>query len=180
MVLTSPDFASGTFLPFDSSYESANRSPCLSWSDVPMGVQSFALTCQDQDGPDGQAWTHWLLWNIPATESRILSGLPQYPRLENGMEQGLNDYLEYGWSGPCPPFGVHEYIFTLYALDLAINPAAVTPATILAEMSTKAKAIATLSALYGSGSQVTSLASIGQETRAAYRMATFMAQSRSA
>ena len=50
-------------------------------------------------------------------------GLPQYPRLEDGTEQGLNDYLEYGWSGPCPPIGVHEYVFTLYALGEAIRPA---------------------------------------------------------
>ncbi|GAB1456263.1 MAG: YbhB/YbcL family Raf kinase inhibitor-like protein [Spirochaetia bacterium] len=180
MVLTSVEFAAGSWLPFDSSYESANRSPSLSWTDVPMGVRSYALTCQDQNGPDGQAWTHWLLWNIPATESRVLSGLAQYPRLDNGMEQGLNDYLDYGWSGPCPPLGVHEYIFTLYALDSDFSPTSASPASVISELASVAMTTARLTALYGSGGHIMSLASIGQESRAAYRQAVFLAQSRSA
>ena len=45
-----------------------------------------------------------------------------YPRLEDGSEQGLNDFLEYGWSGPCPPNGSHAYRFSLYALDCFLVP----------------------------------------------------------
>jgi Raf kinase inhibitor-like YbhB/YbcL family protein len=169
MVLTSSGFADGSSLPFDCAYESRNRSPALSWSDAPYGTRSFAVVCQDRDGPDARPWTHWLIWNIRPTETRLMPGLPQYPRLDDGMEQGLNDYLEYGWSGPCPPMGVHEYVFTLYALDSAICPAGPTGRIVLAELSAHVIETARLTALYDSDGQMPALAAISLESRAAYR-----------
>jgi len=169
MILTSPGFADGAFLPFDCAYESKNRSPALSWCDPPRGTRAFAIVCQDYDGPDARPWTHWLVWNIPAVETRLLPGLPQYPRLESGVEQGFNDYFEYGWSGPCPPFGVHAYVFTLYALDALARPTAPTPQAVLSELSTHAIDTARLSAIYESAGHKPSLAIIGLESRAAYR-----------
>ena len=124
MLLTSLNFADGAALPFESSYEGRNASPALSWSGVPPGVRSYALVCRDEGDPRG--WVHWLLWNLPAHETRLAAGLPPYPRLDTGAEQGLNDFLEYGWGGPCPPVGVHSYRFTLFALSSAIDPVAPT------------------------------------------------------
>ncbi len=169
MRLTSAEFADGSTMPFDCAYESRNRSPSLSWSEAPWGVRSFAVVCSDRDGPDARPWTHWLLWNIPATESRLTAGLPQYPRLDDGMEQGLNDYLEYGWCGPCPPAGAHEYTFTLYALDSLLSPPAPTTPAVMAALSASAIASARLSAFYGSDGALPSLAAIGRQARAAYR-----------
>jgi len=169
MRLTSTDFADGSTLPFDCAYESRNRSPSLSWSEAPWGVRSFAVVCADRDGPDARPWTPWLLWNIPATESRLVAGLPQYPRLDDGMEQGLNDYLEYGWCGPCPPSGAHEYTFTLYALDSLLSPPAPTTPAVLSALSAHAIAPARLSAFYGSDGALPSLAAMGRQARAAYR-----------
>jgi len=169
MILTSSGFADGSRLPFECAYESQNRSPALSWRDAPFGTRSFAVVCQDRDGPDARPWTHWLVWNIPAAETRLLSGLPQYPRLENGIEQGLNDYLEYGWSGPCPPVGEHEYLFTLYALDSLLDPVGPTSGAVLSELAAHVIEAARLSATYDADGLKPCLAAIGREARAQYR-----------
>jgi Raf kinase inhibitor-like YbhB/YbcL family protein len=126
MKLSSPSFADGAFLPFDTAYEAGNISPSLLWSDVPAGTVSLALSCDDSAGPGERNWTHWLVWNIPACETRLSPGLPPYGSLEGGMMQGLNDYLEPGWGGPCPPEGIHRYDFTLYALAGRLDPAVMT------------------------------------------------------
>ncbi|MBU0936939.1 MAG: YbhB/YbcL family Raf kinase inhibitor-like protein [Spirochaetes bacterium] len=124
MIITSPSFAHGAILPFSCGYESENRSPALSWADIPAGVESLALVCEDQGTEAAQAWTHWLIWNIDPCETGLAAALPPYPHFVNGTEQGFNDYLEVGWGGPCPPTGVHTYTFTLYALDTKLQLAA--------------------------------------------------------
>jgi len=169
MILTSSGFADGSRLPFDCAYESQNRSPALSWCNAPSGTRSFAVVCQDRDGPDARPWTHWLLWNIPAAETRLLAGLPQYPRLDGEIEQGLNDYLEYGWCGPCPPVGEHEYVFTLYALDASVSPVGPTSKAVLAALSSHVIETARLTATYDSEGLKPCLAAIGRTERAQYR-----------
>ncbi|HOX93098.1 MAG TPA: YbhB/YbcL family Raf kinase inhibitor-like protein, partial [Spirochaetales bacterium] len=59
-----------------------------------------------------------------AWQSKLVAGLPAYPRLEDGTVQGINDYYELGWGGPCPPdgSGLHHYVFTLLALDAHVQP----------------------------------------------------------
>ena len=155
-------------MPFECAYESENRSPALSWSDAPYGVKSFAILCQDRDGPGGRPWTHWLAWNIPGNETRLASGLPQYPRLDGGMEQGLNDYLEYGWGGPCPPVGVHVYAMTIHALDSFLRPVSPTASALLAAISDHSLGSARLEASYGAENVLSSLVAIGRDARTAY------------
>lgn len=128
MILFSPAFADGAELPFECAYDSENRSPAIQWIEPPLGTACFALSCEDPEGVNGAPWTHWTVWNIPGNESRLLPGQPPYGALENGASQGLNDFLELGWGGPCPPNGRHSYVFTLYALDAVIRPTAPTRA----------------------------------------------------
>ncbi|MCI8844744.1 MAG: YbhB/YbcL family Raf kinase inhibitor-like protein, partial [Oscillospiraceae bacterium] len=67
-------------------------------------------------------FTHWVIWNIPATD-RIKKNIPagkSVPMLGNarqGIGYGLHRY-----AGPKPPKGKkHTYRFTVYSLDCEIN-----------------------------------------------------------
>lgn len=99
-----------------------NLSPQLHWANAPEGTKSFAITLFDPDAPTGSGWWHWLIFNINAKETELVSGAgnvnAQLAPL--GSTQSLNDYGEVGYGGPCPPVGhgIHQYIFTLYALDV--------------------------------------------------------------
>jgi Raf kinase inhibitor-like YbhB/YbcL family protein len=148
MKLSSPAFANGAFLPFDTAYEAGNISPSLLWSDVPAGAITLALSCDDNAGPGDRSWTHWLMWDIPACETRLASGLPPYERLDGGITQGLNDYLELGWGGPCPPEGLHRYMFTLYALSGRLEPAGRTRSHFAAAVGPLILDMATLTGYY--------------------------------
>jgi Raf kinase inhibitor-like YbhB/YbcL family protein len=93
---------------------------------------------------------HWTLIDLPVATSSIAAGSftdGVTPRGKSGpaisksaiagARHGLNDYTGwfasdqdmsgnyFGYDGPCPPWNdavAHRYIFTLYALDIAIVP----------------------------------------------------------
>ena len=41
-------------------------------------------------------------------------------QLPNGTREGVNDWKQSGWRGPCPPIGRHRYFFKIYALDTVL------------------------------------------------------------
>ena len=90
-----------------------DQSPPLRWDDAPDGTQSIALIVDDPDAPHG-TFTHWVLFDIPASEYELAEGRPLA-----GIA-GINDFQRPGYNGPCPPHGhgEHRYVFTLYALDV--------------------------------------------------------------
>jgi len=108
-----------------------NVSPPLSWSNVPPGTESFALTLYDhitrcetcgKRSPEGRLWGHWGIYSIPAEVTRLPEGLPAESVLPDGSVQVMNGFNEVGYGGPCPPPGhVHFYVFTLYALDTQLD-----------------------------------------------------------
>ena len=131
--VTSTTFQPGGTIPRQLAFGGCggqNVSPQLAWTGAPPGTQSFALTCFDPDAPTGSGFWHWVVANIPAAvtsldENAAAKGLPK------GTLQGLTDYGQSQWGGPCPPTGdrPHRYIFTVYALDIpAIDGAAPTMA----------------------------------------------------
>jgi Raf kinase inhibitor-like YbhB/YbcL family protein len=92
-----------------------NISPPLSFSQVPETTKSLALIVDDPDAPAGSAdpgWVHWIVYNIAA--EAIAIGEDTVPV---GSSQGLTDFGNTSYGGPCPPSGQHRYFFTLYALD---------------------------------------------------------------
>ncbi|MGE0789410.1 MAG: YbhB/YbcL family Raf kinase inhibitor-like protein [Sandaracinaceae bacterium] len=94
-----------------------DRSPPLSWSQVPDRTAALALVVDDPDSPSGK-FTHWLLWNIPVSSEGLEENVEHRGRFVDGKRQGDNDFGERGWSGPRPPTGdEHRYVFRLYALD---------------------------------------------------------------
>jgi hypothetical protein len=69
----------------------------------------------DPDAPKGD-FTHWLLWDIPASASTLAAGAGG----ASAGTAGTNSFHKVGYGGPCPPMGdaAHHYQFDLYALDV--------------------------------------------------------------
>jgi Raf kinase inhibitor-like YbhB/YbcL family protein len=111
--LRSSAFTDGERIPTHSTCEGRDQSPALRWDGAPTGTQSFALIVDDPDAPHG-TFTHWVLFDIPASERELAEGQPVV-----GIA-GINDFQRPGYNGPCPPerHGEHRYVFTLYALDM--------------------------------------------------------------
>lgn len=119
--LFSHDITNGQQLPDFCTRQKGNQSPHLAWTYAPEKTASFAIINHD---PDGGSWSHWVIFNIPATVQELAHGIPHgIAKLENKSLQGLNSYHEIGYDGAWPPVGsgVHHYIFTIYALDTMLN-----------------------------------------------------------
>lgn len=100
-----------------------NISPDLSWVNPPQGTKSFAITMYDPDAPSGSGWWQWVVFDIPANTDSMVenAGNITMKLAPKGAVQSLNDYGGYGYGGPCPAVGdgIHEYIFTVYALKIS-------------------------------------------------------------
>jgi len=129
--LSSSSFADGGVIPAEFAFcapdpkshatLSKNRNPNLTWSELPKGTKSIAVTCHDPDVPsrgddvnqEGRVvraslarvdFFHWVLVDLPADARVVEAGEfsssvtphgkpgPQAPR---GARQGVNDYT--GW-----------------------------------------------------------------------------------
>jgi Raf kinase inhibitor-like YbhB/YbcL family protein len=82
----------------------------------------------DPDAPAG-TWVHWVLFNLPGTETGLREG--QSHALPKGTLEGKNSWGRRGYRGPCPPSGTHRYCFRLYALDAPLD---LTPGATAAEL----------------------------------------------
>ena len=121
MLLTSTTFRAGQAIPASSTCNGDDLSPHLQWSEIPVSTRSFGLIADDPDAPRG-TWVHWLLFNLPADAIELAPGVPRNPQLPSGARQGVNDFGDIGYNGPCPPRGKpHRYFFRLYALDCTLN-----------------------------------------------------------
>lgn len=115
MRLTSSAFVNNDDIPPEYTCDGDGISPPLSIADVPGDAQSLVLIVEDPDAPGG-IFTHWVMWNIdPQTEEIEEDILPE------GAEVGVNSSGGSGYFPPCPPAGVHRYIFTVYALKKKLD-----------------------------------------------------------
>ncbi len=116
MEIRSSEFKEGSSIPSKYTCDNIDVSPPLEWSQVPAGVKTFAIICDDPDAP-GATWVHWVIFNIPGNLRELSENIPATETLRNGAKQGKNDFGKIGYGGPCPPGGTHRYYFRLYALD---------------------------------------------------------------
>jgi Raf kinase inhibitor-like YbhB/YbcL family protein len=126
--LTSKTFKDGTMMPKNAanSKENAptnpncvgeNVSPQFSWTGVPEGTKSFALTMFDPEGRAPSGVSHWVAYGIPASVTGFAEGEVSKPSdkyVGGKSTQGVGFY-----SGPCTPPGTtpHHYTFVLIATD---------------------------------------------------------------
>ncbi|UTA66140.1 YbhB/YbcL family Raf kinase inhibitor-like protein [Emticicia sp. 21SJ11W-3] len=101
-----------------------NISPQLSWTGIPKGTQSFAVTMYDKDAPTGSGFWHWVIFNIPANVTELKAGAGDINKFIAPKEaiQSITDYGTNGYGGPCPPPGApHQYLITVYALKTKLD-----------------------------------------------------------
>lgn len=121
--LKSSAFEHNGEIPIQYTCDGSDKSPALSWANLPNGTKSLALIIDDPDAPDPAApkmtWVHWVLYNIPADVTSLSEAIAGAD-LPSGTKQGLNDWKKTGYGGPCPPIGRHRYFHKLYALDFVL------------------------------------------------------------
>lgn len=108
--LGSPAFPDGSPIPHVYTCDGANTRPPLTLRGVPVDTKSLAVVMYDPDAPGG-TFVHWVAWNIPPQTNELAEGL-----LPPGVTEGTNSFRSMGYRGPCPPSGMHRYIWRLYAL----------------------------------------------------------------
>jgi len=121
ITISSTAFQERDAIPVKYTCDGQDISPALMWTEPPEQTESFALIVDDPDAPGG-VFTHWVLFNIPASIHQLGEGTPTQDQLENGALHGKNDFGRIGYGGPCPPKGnSHRYRFSVYALDQKLN-----------------------------------------------------------
>lgn len=116
LTVTSSSFKNGDAIPARFTCDGANVSPDIQWSALPAGTKSIAIVVDDSDTP--ALFTHWLAYGISAsTHDMPESSSTPSTRLGHAAE-GINNFGNVGYGGPCPPSGTHHYNFRVYALDI--------------------------------------------------------------
>jgi Raf kinase inhibitor-like YbhB/YbcL family protein len=140
--LSSTTFKDGTLMPKKVANKNPanpncvgdNVSPQLSWSGVPEGTKSFALTMVDPEGRAGLGVFHWVAYGIPPNvtsfaEGEVTTASDKY--VGGKSTQGVGNY-----SGPCtPPGSPHHYTFMIISTDL--DPKELPAGLTLPELQTK-------------------------------------------
>jgi Raf kinase inhibitor-like YbhB/YbcL family protein len=112
--ITSSAFFNWGPIPEAYTCNDLDVSPPLAFSNIPENATSLALLMEDNTAPSGD-FVHWIVWNIPKnTTSLIANKTSIFP-------QGINDFGNIGYNGPCPPSGTHNYLFVIYALDTMLT-----------------------------------------------------------
>jgi Raf kinase inhibitor-like YbhB/YbcL family protein len=111
--IKSPAFEHGKLIPKKYSCDGQDINPPLTIEGIPKEAKTFVLAVDDPDAPSG-TFDHWIVWNIPASASKI--GENTVPGTE-----GMNSARQQGYMGPCPPSGTHRYFFKVYALDAELS-----------------------------------------------------------
>lgn len=114
--ITSTAFKNNEIIPEKYTCEGNNINPPLSIKNIPSNTKSVVLIMDDPDASKN-TFDHWIVWNIGNKGDEI--------KIEensvNPGTQGKNGKGENGYTGPCPPQGVHHYHFKVYALDVILN-----------------------------------------------------------
>jgi len=119
--VTSSAFAANAPIPEKYTCKGSNVSPPIAWEGAPSQTKAFALVMHDPDAPGGN-FTHWLIYDLPASVTSLPEGVPTNSRPPVGGAQGVNGARGGGYTGPCPPAGPpHHYVFHVYALDAQLG-----------------------------------------------------------
>lgn len=130
--VVSPQISDGESIPVRFTCDGADEAPVFSWQRPPNGTKAVAVIVDDPDAPGG-IFAHWVAFNLDPDDNSIRS-LIDGDAADSAI-QGLNDFGEIGYGGPCPPTGeTHEYRFNVFALiaPIALGEGATAPEVLAA------------------------------------------------
>jgi Raf kinase inhibitor-like YbhB/YbcL family protein len=113
LTVNSTAFGDNTMIPVKYTCQGASVSPPLHLGEFPSQTRSLAIIVHDPDASHPGGFTHWVAFNIDPMQD--------IPENFKGGVQGLNGGGKAGYTGPCPPTGVHHYHFMVYALDTRLD-----------------------------------------------------------
>lgn len=122
LVVTSPVFQEGGWIPLEHTARGSDRSPELNLSNIDIGGVCLAITLDDSSHPLFPNYNHWLIWNIPAQHC-IPANIPHGSTITDPFpaKQG-RAYGRHCYKGPkSPGKSVHSYVFTVYVLDAELD-----------------------------------------------------------
>lgn len=114
MKISSTAFANNGKIPKKYTCDGTGVSPPLKISSVPKNAKSMALILDDPDAPKG-TFTHWVIWGISPKKTQFAEGD------KKGFVDGTTGVGKTGYFAPCPPSGIHRYVFKLFALDSQVD-----------------------------------------------------------
>ncbi len=110
-------------IPVRYTCDGEDVSPPILWDveTLPKGTKSLALVMFDPDAPH-RTFIHWIMYNINPELGSLSENIPKQPIVEGMGMQGINDFGEIGYGGPCPPPGLpHRYFIRILALDQELD-----------------------------------------------------------
>ena len=122
--LTSEEFPGGEEMPGVYTCYGLDRSPPVSWNDVPEDTRSLALIVDEPNSPDGPHKVNWVIYNLPPDVTELPRYRPTIEETGSAATQGRNHTGRRGWTGPCPEKGGKNegfYVFNIYALDTVLG-----------------------------------------------------------
>ncbi|MEY8440803.1 YbhB/YbcL family Raf kinase inhibitor-like protein [Anaerotruncus colihominis] len=111
--------------PLENTGRGKDISPAFEFENLSPMAKTIAITLEDIKHPLFKNFTHWVIWNIPASKN-IIGAIPHGKNV--GILNNAIQGIAYGWhkyAGPKPPKGKqHQYRFTIYVLDniLSLSP----------------------------------------------------------
>jgi len=127
IVVSSNAFSHHGTIPLTNTAYGDNQSIEISWSGLPSGTIELALICDDPIVNMPQPFVHWVVYNIPASASGLVAGMPSDPSPGiaglAGLTNGISGVGRPGYFGPRPPVDgkLHAYHFRVYALDTDLD-----------------------------------------------------------
>ncbi len=115
MKLSSKAFEVNGMVPSRYTCDGDDINPPLNIEGVPPEAKSLVLIMDDPSSSFGN-FLHWMLWDVDPKTTEISEGASSIRAI-----QGVNDFGNVGYGGPCPSYGRHRYEFRLYALDTMLN-----------------------------------------------------------
>lgn len=130
--LSSNALKSNLVLPLSATCDGANggQSIPLTWSNVPEGTQSFALTMHhfpnvNDEGDFSKAHSYWTLYDIPASTRALTQGQTDVGVFGTNSVNALTEY-----TAPCSTSSdEHDYTIKLYALSASVGSLGLTGST---------------------------------------------------